>query len=61
MEHWDTLLPSASNPYFRTMISVGRLVPAYAVRAFLRPDGDIDVLDISIDWDFPLADPEDDF
>ncbi len=51
-EVWSSLLPSPTNPYYRSLIAEGLVVPAYVVRAFLRPDGDIEVQDITIDWDF---------
>jgi hypothetical protein len=63
-ERWEQLLPSKSDPYRRTRVATYPPDDAhprfyYSVRALLRPDGYIELENISIDWDYrPVEDSD---
>lgn len=61
---WDSLLPSRLNPYRRTLIAThppetNEPRYYYSVRALLRPDGVIELEDITIDWEFTVVEDPD--
>jgi hypothetical protein len=59
--HWDDgrLLSNPRQPSVRTLIATGELVPAYSVTGRELPDGSIELIGISIDFE-GLPDPEGD-
>lgn len=59
-EHWDDghLLPNPRQPSVRTLIARGELVPAYSVTGSELPDGSIELIGISLDFE-GLPDPND--
>jgi hypothetical protein len=60
-EHWDDgkgLLHNPEHSWVRTLITQGELVPMISVTRSELPDGTIELVDISIDFE-GLVDPDD--
>ncbi len=61
-DHWDdgTLLPNPAHPAYKTLIAAGELAPAFTITGRLLPDGTIELIDVSIDFEMGQLDPPED-
>jgi hypothetical protein len=51
-ENWDGLLYHPSNPDYRSLFVANRSVPLYEIQGRIRADGVIEIIGVTVDWEF---------